>query len=349
MECSSSLATSLTLVVVLLVLGTAAITQTEARAFFVFGDSLVDNGNNNYLATSARADSYPYGIDYPTHRATGRFSNGKNIPDLISEAIGAEPTLPYLSPQLTGQRLLVGANFASAGIGILNDTGIQFIKKLDYGYVVNTVKSKLNMWKAKCLSQAARTTLIESVSSAIPIYQISSALLLKTMLDSLDKLQRDFWQGYNSKGKLKSHLTTWDTITAPRVHDGLNIRQFYLHNLAMLGKYTWKFLTEPESFVTKFFKAKYFPHNSFLHCTIRSLDSRFWKDVICARDALKPFLGWTISQGTEVNIWQDNWIPTLQGFKPISATAVQQHHPDIQWVAQLIDPHSRFWNGLLLN
>ncbi|KAF5482536.1 hypothetical protein F2P56_003094 [Juglans regia] len=101
--------------------------QAEARAFFVFGDSLVDNGNNNYLATTARADSPPYGIDYPTHRPTGRFSNGLNLPDIISEQIGSEPTLPYLSPQLTGQRLLVGANFASAGIGILNDTGIQFV------------------------------------------------------------------------------------------------------------------------------------------------------------------------------------------------------------------------------
>lgn len=58
--------------------------KAEARAFFVFGDSLVDNGNNDFLATSARADSPPYGIDYPTHRPTGRFSNGLNIPDLIS-------------------------------------------------------------------------------------------------------------------------------------------------------------------------------------------------------------------------------------------------------------------------
>ncbi|EPS69813.1 hypothetical protein M569_04951, partial [Genlisea aurea] len=97
-----------------------------ARAFFVFGDSLVDNGNNNYLITSARADSPPYGIDYPTHRPTGRFSNGFNIPDLISQALGAEPTLPYLDPNLDGENLLVGANFASAGVGILNDTGIQF-------------------------------------------------------------------------------------------------------------------------------------------------------------------------------------------------------------------------------
>ena len=67
----------------LLALGTTA-PQAHARAFFVFGDSLVDSGNNDYLVTTARADSPPYGIDYPTHRPTGRFSNGLNIPDIIS-------------------------------------------------------------------------------------------------------------------------------------------------------------------------------------------------------------------------------------------------------------------------
>lgn len=66
-----------------LVLG-AIVHQADARAFLVFGDSLVDSGNNNYLATTARADSPPYGIDYPTRQATGRFSNGLNIPDIIS-------------------------------------------------------------------------------------------------------------------------------------------------------------------------------------------------------------------------------------------------------------------------
>lgn len=65
-------------------LETLAPQAEAARAFFVFGDSLVDNGNNNYLATTARADSPPYGIDFPTHRPTGRFSNGLNIPDYIS-------------------------------------------------------------------------------------------------------------------------------------------------------------------------------------------------------------------------------------------------------------------------
>ena len=81
----SSPAFSLTMLAaaVAVVATTVAVPRAEARAFFVFGDSLVDNGNNNYLVTTARADSPPYGIDYPTHRPTGRFSNGLNIADLI--------------------------------------------------------------------------------------------------------------------------------------------------------------------------------------------------------------------------------------------------------------------------
>lgn len=133
-----------------------------ARPFFVFGDSLVDNGNNNYLVTSARADSWPYGIDTPDHRATGRFSNGKNVPDLISEHLGSEPLLPYLSPELDGDKLLIGANFASAGIGILNDTGIQFAniirieKQLSYFAQYQHRITKL------LGSQAAATKLVNS-------------------------------------------------------------------------------------------------------------------------------------------------------------------------------------------
>ncbi|KAJ0013615.1 hypothetical protein Pint_20785 [Pistacia integerrima] len=122
-----------------LFLALTTVPLAEARAFFIFGDSLVDSGNNNYLATTARADAPPYGIDYPFRLPTGRFSNGLNIPDIISQQIGQpEAPLPNLCPKLKGDKLLIGANFASAGIGILNDTGIQFIniirmfRQLDY-------------------------------------------------------------------------------------------------------------------------------------------------------------------------------------------------------------------------
>lgn len=43
------------------------------------------------------------------------------------QELGAESTMPYSSPDLTRENLLVGANFASAGVGILNDTGDHFV------------------------------------------------------------------------------------------------------------------------------------------------------------------------------------------------------------------------------
>lgn len=74
------------LVGVLVAVSSVVYKAEAGRAFFVFGDSLVDSGNNNYLATTARADSPPYGIDYSTHQPTGRFSNGLNFPDIIGKS-----------------------------------------------------------------------------------------------------------------------------------------------------------------------------------------------------------------------------------------------------------------------
>jgi hypothetical protein len=51
---------------------------------FIFGDSLVDNGNNNFLTlTLARADYPPNGIDFGSGWPTGRFCNGKTVADYI--------------------------------------------------------------------------------------------------------------------------------------------------------------------------------------------------------------------------------------------------------------------------
>ncbi|KAL2894298.1 hypothetical protein RDABS01_010207 [Bienertia sinuspersici] len=50
--------------------------------FFIFGDSLVDNGNNNGILTLARANYQPYGIDF-TQGPTGRFCNGRTVVDVL--------------------------------------------------------------------------------------------------------------------------------------------------------------------------------------------------------------------------------------------------------------------------
>lgn len=48
-----------------------------------FGDSVIDPGNNNQLITFTKANFPPYGRDFAGKKATGRFSNGKIIPDII--------------------------------------------------------------------------------------------------------------------------------------------------------------------------------------------------------------------------------------------------------------------------
>lgn len=52
--------------------------------YYVFGDSYHDAGNNNYLSgTLPKANFKPYGITYFKGVPTGRFSDGRIIPDFL--------------------------------------------------------------------------------------------------------------------------------------------------------------------------------------------------------------------------------------------------------------------------
>lgn len=59
------------------------VAEPIAPCYFIFGDSLVDNGNNNNINSLAKANYLPYGIDFPGG-PSGRFSNGKTTVDVIS-------------------------------------------------------------------------------------------------------------------------------------------------------------------------------------------------------------------------------------------------------------------------
>ncbi|XP_068663465.1 GDSL esterase/lipase At4g16230-like [Aristolochia californica] len=102
-------------------------------ASYVFGDSLVDCGNNNYLASLSKANYAPNGIDFlPYRMPTGRFTNGRTIPDIIGQELGFPHfTPPYLAPTTAGDTILTGVNYASGAGGILNETGLLFGGRLN--------------------------------------------------------------------------------------------------------------------------------------------------------------------------------------------------------------------------
>ncbi|KAK7276073.1 hypothetical protein RIF29_17205 [Crotalaria pallida] len=82
----------------------------------VFGDSKVDSGNNNYLSTIVKANHLPYGRDFPGYVPTGRFSNGRLVPDFLASYLNITNTVPpYLDPYLSNEQLPAGVSFASGG------------------------------------------------------------------------------------------------------------------------------------------------------------------------------------------------------------------------------------------
>ncbi|CAN7132962.1 hypothetical protein BRARA_H01421 [Brassica rapa] len=92
----------------------------QAPCYFVFGDSQFDNGNNNVLNTTAKVNYLPYGIDF-SEGPTGRFSNGRNIPDVIAELAGFNDSIPPFAGASPGQAN-IGLNYASGGGGIREET-----------------------------------------------------------------------------------------------------------------------------------------------------------------------------------------------------------------------------------
>ncbi|KNA10996.1 hypothetical protein SOVF_139250 [Spinacia oleracea] len=100
---------------------TSATKQVQVPCFFIFGDSLVDNGNNNGILTLARANYQPYGVDF-AQGATGRFCNGRTVVDVLAQLLGFSDYIPPFS-SATRASLMRGVNFASGASGIRDETG----------------------------------------------------------------------------------------------------------------------------------------------------------------------------------------------------------------------------------
>ncbi|GMH14912.1 hypothetical protein Nepgr_016753 [Nepenthes gracilis] len=109
-------------------------------AVIVFGDSIVDAGNNNDLFTVCKCNFPPYGRDFQGGKATGRFSNGKIPSDFLAEELGVKELVPaYLDPTIQMDDLLTGVTFATGCSGYDPVTGAI--------YGVKTLTDQLNSFR----------------------------------------------------------------------------------------------------------------------------------------------------------------------------------------------------------
>ncbi|VVA99551.1 unnamed protein product [Arabis nemorensis] len=109
------------LVVVATVFAAATVVHgQEVPCFFIFGDSTFDSGNNNNLNSKAKVNFPPYGIDFPKG-PTGRFTNGRTIPDIIGEKLGFKDFIPPFA-EAPPEQAHTGLNYASGGGGLREET-----------------------------------------------------------------------------------------------------------------------------------------------------------------------------------------------------------------------------------
>lgn len=127
MECFRPRLVFLQCVVVFVLLIKINADSPAVPALCIFGDSIMDVGNNNHrLSTLLRANFLPYGRDFVTHKPTGRFCNGKIAVDYIAGYLGFGAYPPPYLDTANETLLLRGANFASAGSGYYDRTSLLY-------------------------------------------------------------------------------------------------------------------------------------------------------------------------------------------------------------------------------
>lgn len=72
------------------------------------------------------------------------------------------------------------------------------------------------------------------------------------------------------------HWMSWERLSRHKSSGGMGFRDFRDFNLAMLGKQAWRFIPQPNTLVSRIYKARYFPTGSFLDVAVGNDPSFIW-------------------------------------------------------------------------
>jgi len=123
--------------------------------------------------------------------------------------------------------------------------------------MLDKLQRKINCWGGRWMNKAGKLILLNTVLSALPIYQFSALLAPKYVCNNMAKLLRDFlWEGgKDNQGKF--HLLNWNTILRSKQEGGLQIRDPFLVNKALGGKILWQILDSKSHWVYQTIRRKY--------------------------------------------------------------------------------------------
>ncbi|CAL1356643.1 unnamed protein product [Linum trigynum] len=130
-------------------------------------------------------------------------------------------------------------------------------KSETFRFLEEKLLQKLQGWKQRHLSWAAKETLLKSVAAALPVYVMACFKLPVTLCRRLDKYIAHFWWGGSID---RVHWMSWRKLCRSKQEGGLGFRRFEQFNQALLAKVGWRIIQDPNSLLARIYKGKYFPN-----------------------------------------------------------------------------------------
>ncbi|CAL1413585.1 unnamed protein product [Linum trigynum] len=184
-----------------------------------------------------------------------------------------------------------------------------------FRYVEAKLLERLQGWKQRTLSWAAKETLIKSIALALPLHVMSCFKLPLSLCRLLDRHVARFWWGEN-EGHSRVRWMSWRDMCRSKHEGGMGFRRFELFNQALLAKIGWRIISEPNSLLAQVYRGKYFPNGHFLTAKARSRPSWGWQSILFGRQLLEMGLRWQVGNGRSASMLHSTWVPEFQ-FQPI--------------------------------
>ncbi|XP_017245737.2 uncharacterized protein LOC108217416 [Daucus carota subsp. sativus] len=197
--------------------------------------------------------------------------------------------------------------------------GISSRRQIFWKPLINKFSQKLASWKADFLNLAGKTTLVKAVLDSLPLHWLGMHLLPNMVCDRLERIRRDFlWGNYNTQGEIrrKIHLVKWSRVCAPKDQGGLGLVPIKIKNLALLGKWSFRWEVERKRSWNIWIRDKYgcSNHESLQESLEGSKASNSLQDMVKAANhpaykgsLKKRCFKWIIGDGMQTLFWEDNW------------------------------------------
>ncbi|XP_058741502.1 uncharacterized protein LOC131613882 [Vicia villosa] len=180
-------------------------------------------------------------------------------------------------------------------------------KKATFSYIKDRIWNRINSWKGRSLSKAGKEIMIKSVLQAIPSYIMTLFIIPASVIQDIERMLNAFWWGGGKEGA-GIRWMAWDRLACPKEYGGLGFRDFNAFNMAMVAKQGWSLTSNPDALVSRIFKARYFPNNSFFDSSLGYNLSFIWRSIWKSREVLTLGCRWSIGDGSIIKIMQEPWI-----------------------------------------